>query len=262
MSGQALIWAANVRGLKPMTKIVLIQLSERHNKDTGLCNPSIKTLADDCEMDRSTVIRHLESLETFGLVTRVRKGNDDGGRASNEYVLHMPEQVKTDVSTHLKSQSATGVKSQSDGGLSRRATGVKSQSRATRTCSEPDSEPEDLFGSIEPHNEREASHQLGREAELFDRLWLVYPKSGRKDKPDAKRKFVAVLKAGADPERLISAARRYADWLESGGKNDFRPNPKHLATWLNKGSWNDDIPDQSPQTGRHRVSQPFGEVYR
>ncbi len=32
MSGMALIWAANVKGLKPAAKIVLIQLADFHNK--------------------------------------------------------------------------------------------------------------------------------------------------------------------------------------------------------------------------------------
>ena len=73
MSAIALIWAANVRGLKPATKIVLIQLSERHNKDTGLCNPSIKTLAEDCEMDRTTVMRHIDILEGLGEKTDMEK---------------------------------------------------------------------------------------------------------------------------------------------------------------------------------------------
>jgi len=35
MSGMALIWAANVKGLKPAAKIVLIQLADFHNKETG-----------------------------------------------------------------------------------------------------------------------------------------------------------------------------------------------------------------------------------
>lgn len=53
MSGLALIWTANVKGLKPAAKIVLIQLAEFHNKETGQCNPSAQRLADECEMGRA-----------------------------------------------------------------------------------------------------------------------------------------------------------------------------------------------------------------
>ena len=61
MSGIALIWAANVKVLKPAAKTVLIQLADFHYKETGQCNPSAQRLADECEMGRATL---------FTLVTR------------------------------------------------------------------------------------------------------------------------------------------------------------------------------------------------
>ena len=89
MSGMALIWAANVKGLKPAAKIVLIQLADFHNKETGQCNPSAQRLADECEMGRATLFRHMTILEESGLVTRHARGDGDGGRGSNQYELHL-----------------------------------------------------------------------------------------------------------------------------------------------------------------------------
>jgi DNA-binding MarR family transcriptional regulator len=89
MSGMALIWAANVKGLKPAAKIVLIQLADFHNKETGQCNPSAKRLADECEMGCATLFRHMTILEQSGLVTRHARGDGDGGRGSNQYELHL-----------------------------------------------------------------------------------------------------------------------------------------------------------------------------
>ena len=89
MSGMALIWAANVKGLKPAAKIVLIQLADFHNKETGQCNPSAQRLADECEMGRATLFRHMTTLEECGLVTRHARGDGDGGRGSNQYELHL-----------------------------------------------------------------------------------------------------------------------------------------------------------------------------
>lgn len=233
MSGMALVWAANVRGLKPATKIVLIQLSERHNKDTSRCDPSIRLLADDCEMNRTTVMRHLEKLESVGLITRVSRGGDGIGRESNQYILHIPEDAKY---LGAKSHIATGAKSQSDGGLSRENGGAKSQSYATQTCKEPVSEPS-LFGSIEPHN-------VGSD-DRFEYLWSVYPKAPNQSKKAAREKYKSALKKNINAEMIIDAAKKYAKWLDSGGPKDFRPNPKHLATWLSKEGWADDIPDVS-----------------
>ena len=76
----ALIWAANVKGLKPAAKIVLIQLADFHNKETGQCNPSAQRLADECEMGRATLFRHMTTLEECGFVTRHARGDGDGGR--------------------------------------------------------------------------------------------------------------------------------------------------------------------------------------
>lgn len=82
MSGMALIWASNVKGLKPAAKIVLIQLADFHNKETGQCNPSAKRLADECEMGRATLFRHMMTLEQSGLVTRHARGDNDWSRTT------------------------------------------------------------------------------------------------------------------------------------------------------------------------------------
>ena len=88
MSGMALIWAANVKGLKPAAKIMLIQLADFHNKESGQRNPSAKRLADECEMGRVTLFRHMTTLEQYGLVTRHAHGDGDGGCGSTQYELH------------------------------------------------------------------------------------------------------------------------------------------------------------------------------
>lgn len=125
MSGIALIWAANVKGLKPSAKVVLIQLADFHNKETGRCNPSAQRLADDCEMNRATVFRYLIDLEKRGLITRHNRGDGAGGRGSNQYELHL-DVVPGPSSEHKeKSQIATrGVVAKCDGGSRTSATGV------------------------------------------------------------------------------------------------------------------------------------------
>jgi predicted transcriptional regulator len=234
LSAQALIWAANVRGLKPATKIVLIQLSERHNKDTGLCNPSIKTLADDCEMDRTTVMRHIDILEGLGLLTKSANAGEGTGRQSNEYRLHVPEQIRTEA----KSDFTTGAKSQSDGGQSRNPTGVKSHSYATQTLREPTEEPS-LFGSNEPQ-------RLPLEQDRAEEFWDAYPKCKRKmERADvliAFRKIVSgkhPKQPKTDAETIIAAVKRFA---ASGEDPDYMPFP---VVWLNKGRW-DGYPPPAP----------------
>ncbi len=71
MSHKATNWAIQQRGLAPACKLLLWQLADRHNADTGRCDPSQDRLAEDCEMSRATVNRHLKKLESAGLIRRV-----------------------------------------------------------------------------------------------------------------------------------------------------------------------------------------------
>ncbi len=88
MSHKAVNWALEQKHLKPGPWIVLIQLADRHNKDTKQCNPDQNTLAEDCNMSRATVNRHLDDLEALGLITRVRRQNPvSRKRLSTYYIL-------------------------------------------------------------------------------------------------------------------------------------------------------------------------------
>ena len=116
MSGMALIWAANVKGLKPTAKIVLIQLADFHNKETGQCNPSAQRLADECEMGRATLFRHMTILEECGLVTRHARGDGDGGRGSNQYELHLDITLGPSSRSKGGGSGPNGVASQNETG--------------------------------------------------------------------------------------------------------------------------------------------------
>ncbi|OSQ53590.1 GntR family transcriptional regulator [Marivita cryptomonadis] len=70
MSHAATNWAIQQRGLKPTTKIVLWHLCDRFNPDYG-CFPTQERLAQDCEIGRATLNRHLDELEARGLIRRV-----------------------------------------------------------------------------------------------------------------------------------------------------------------------------------------------
>lgn len=79
MSHAATNWAIQQRGLKPTTKIVLWHLCDRFNPDYG-CFPSQERLAHDCEIGRATLNRHLDDLETRGLIRRIRNVDARTGR--------------------------------------------------------------------------------------------------------------------------------------------------------------------------------------
>ncbi|KQS74045.1 hypothetical protein ASG25_21455 [Rhizobium sp. Leaf384] len=72
MSFDATNWAIKQRGLRPAAKLVLWHLCDRYHPDYG-CFPSQDTLADDCELPRSTLNVHLNDLEAAGLIAREQR---------------------------------------------------------------------------------------------------------------------------------------------------------------------------------------------
>lgn len=257
MSGQALIWAANVRGLAPATKIVLIQLAERHNKDTGRCDPKIQRLAEDCEMSRASLMRHLATLEDVGFITRVSQGLENGGRASNQYDLHMSETIRDGQ----RSQIETGGKGLNSDGQRSQTEGAKVSTvrppysiEPVLNLKEPDAHPrdDDLFPAKDLPTKKKAD-------EPFERFWKVYPK--KVGKPGAQRNFDRALRSGADPAEIIAGAERYATAM-AGKDPGF---VKHPQGWLSDQRWLDQPEEDLPsalRTGGHRLRQNWGEIVR
>lgn len=95
MSYKALSWALQQRGLKPITKIILISLADRHNPDYG-CFPSIRKISDDTEVCVKSVYNHLLILEEKGLIKRTGRIRDNGQQTSNEYLLIGVQEVHGD----------------------------------------------------------------------------------------------------------------------------------------------------------------------
>lgn len=75
-------------------------------------------------------------------------------------------------------------------------------------------------------------------SQKFDEFWQTYPhrNGAKKGKAPAKKKWDSAVKAGAKPDEIIAASKRY--------KNDAavqRGYAKDPATWLNQRGWEDDI---------------------
>lgn len=107
MSHAATNWAIRQRGLKPATKIVLWHLADCHNGHTGQCNPKQSTLADMCEMSRSTLNLHLEKLEVLGLIRRVTSVDETTKRQRpTHYVLALDDAESAVSENKTRAQDA------------------------------------------------------------------------------------------------------------------------------------------------------------
>ena len=202
MSGMALIWAANVKGLKPAAKIVLIQLADFHNKETGQCNPSAQRLADECEMGRATLFRHMATLEECGLVTRHARGDGDGGRGANQYELHLDITLGPSSRPKGGGSGPNGVVSQNGTGGNVSKKQGKSPKGETGVVSNRDRNL-----TIEPKKEPPSRRREAGEAE---KILEAYPPDRLRSKAACLAQIEEAMKDGIRPEDLLQAVQAYA----------------------------------------------------
>jgi DNA-binding transcriptional ArsR family regulator len=72
----------------PVRKLVLIKLADNAN-DKGECWPSYQNIADHCEVDKRTVMRHIKALEESGYLVKENRVRSYGN-TSNMYTLSLP----------------------------------------------------------------------------------------------------------------------------------------------------------------------------
>jgi len=92
MSHVATAWAYR-QNIDAGPKFVLVALADFAD-EKGTCFPGQERLADMTGMHRSSVVRHIKTLEKLGLLTRTRRGRPDGrGRSSDRYQLNLTTNV-------------------------------------------------------------------------------------------------------------------------------------------------------------------------
>jgi len=81
---------------------------------------------------------------------------------------------------------------------------------------------------------------LPKAPDRFDELWAAYPKRGGASNPKkpAREKFERAVKAGADPDQIIAAAKRYHEIERNAGRAGT-DKIAQMMTWLNQQRWND-----------------------
>ena len=79
----------------------------------------------------------------------------------------------------------------------------------------------------------------------FEEFWKVYPKrKGSNRKSPALKAFNSAVKAGTDPQIIVSAARKFAEGEATNVGTPFIP---MAATWLNQKGWEEHLPDPADE---------------
>ena len=74
--------------LKPRDFIVYCCLL-RHSDKNGVCFPSRKLIANECQIDIKTVDAAIKTLEKAGLLKKEQRCRKDGTNTSNRYTLNL-----------------------------------------------------------------------------------------------------------------------------------------------------------------------------
>ena len=93
----------------------------------------------------------------------------------------------------------------------------------------------------EADTDSESKKARAREvAKKFSEFWSVYPKrTGSNRKSPAEKAFVSAVNAGADPDQIIVATRKFAAAEAANVGTPFIP---MAVTWLHQKGWEEHIP--------------------
>lgn len=234
MSHKATNWAIEQRGLKPIAKVLLWRLADRHNPDFG-CFPDQASLAHDCEISRASVNRYLAELEERGLIRREQRIHPDTKKQmTTRYVLAFEDDFGTPhVATRVSDSDTGNVPSRvSENGkaVSQNDGVAVSQSCETLTSNRTSNGTGNALRAV--------SEQVS-----FDDVWNAFPRRPMTNRKDAETAFNAT----SEPERprILIAAKRFQQWhiedsearkVDPASQLEFRVG---LGKWLRSGAWVD-----------------------
>nr|WP_263618345.1 helix-turn-helix domain-containing protein [Ruegeria marisrubri] len=268
MSHRAVNWALEQRHLKPGPWIVLIQLSDRHNKDTRAVFPDQFTIAADCNMSRATVNRHIDILEDLDLVRRVQRVHPvTKKQLGTHYILGL-DFANPPIIEHAVSQIATrGSEGQNEnksgGRVSNCDTGAVSQKTQKPCLKNDDSRVSncDTNHVKEPVKEHcvptDAAHTQDFVFEDFvSQFETAYPRLG--DGPATEAALKAAIEEGADPAAILAGARGYADEQKGNQKQYIA----YSENWLRDKRWTRHTPTTSAAGGRERILETHAKTIK
>ncbi|RPE67332.1 helix-turn-helix protein [Pacificibacter maritimus] len=246
MSGMALIWASSVKGLKPAVKIVLFQLANFHNKETGQCNPSAQRLAEECGMGRATLFRHMTTLEKCGLVTRHARGDGNGGRGANQYELHLDINHGPTSRPKVGVSDLNGVVSQNETGGNVSKKWGKSPSRKTGVVPNRDTNL-----TIEPVKEPPTRKCEAAGDEEAEKILAAYPPDRLRGKAVCLARIKEAMKEGIAQEYLLQAVKAYA----TGSAGFTRSKVCFSDNWFQSRRWRAYVEKQAEDREKTAASQ-------
>lgn len=216
-------------------KAIMMYLADRASDDGSGIWTSKAHIAADTEFAKRSIVSVIGSFEEEGLLEKTGTRKCQNG-FTFEYRIVL-EAVRALPSTREKTGAGDSpVQEIHPTGAGDSPQGVQEiHPNHPLTTHEPSNAREradDLFSA-----ENETDQQAERLDADFDRFWDVYPKKAAKK--DAQKAWAKAIKRET-PDRIVSAAEKYAAWLSSPSRpGEFKPHPKNAQGWLNGDRWAD-----------------------
>ncbi|GHE70107.1 hypothetical protein GCM10019059_32420 [Camelimonas fluminis] len=244
MSIQAVGWALKQKIPSASAKFVLVAIAN-YADENGRCWPSQQALAADTSLSERSIRNAIHALEELGVIERIERRRQDGSRTSDAIQIvafGASEPQPADFAGGLEKSAATTGKSCRD---NRQMTTEQPADFAGLTTFEPS------LNHQENHSSAASPPRRPESDDLFDQFWAAYPRRGQAANPKkpAREKFARAVKAGANPQVIIAAARRYADIERRAGRFDTEKVAQAM-TWLNQQRWDDYAEQPSLQTAQ------------
>lgn len=228
MSHKATNWAVEQRGIKPIAKVLLWHLADRHHPENG-CFPSQSALASSCEISRASVNRHLDELEAAGLIRREpRTDPETKKQLPTRYFLAFEDGFDTqDVVVRVSNSDTAPCLTNEQSRVSESADPV-SQSCETLTSNRT---------SKGTGNALRATSQRAS----FDDAWDVFPHRPMPNRTAAQKSWDAL--SDDETHRCLTAIKRYARWhvedseargVDPKAQLEFRPG---MGKWISSSAW-------------------------
>jgi len=267
MSYGHILAAWKVTGLTPREKVVLLALADCMNATTGMCFPSARRLSEMTGIHDRSVWRVLGLLEEKGLITRINRELDRGGKSSNRYLLHLSEPVPPPTSLPMTepaqpyeeiytppydkndiapmTQQHTPYDKNDIAPMTQQHTPYDKNDTLTIEENQGREPREDnthgqLFELTEteptPKAAKPKKPALGEYTPAFEDFWNIYPSN--RGKAAAFKAWGKAKKRGATEEQLKTAAAAYSGYVTHLGRAE--EHIKHASSWLNQDEWLDE----------------------
>lgn len=207
-------WALDVN-IQARDRVVLARLCKHYNDDTGLCYPSLKTIANGTGLCLSAAKEAIKSLTELGVIT-VTNRTDCGGQMSNMYTINF-DFVAEEQPPKRKHKTET---------VPAKPVDVPPPTKAVA--------PPPVVEHAKPEPKpKPAKPRQDSKCDLFDKFWSQYL---RKEGRAAAEKAWAKI-SQPDKQAILQALPAHVAEHETK-ELKFVP---HAVTWLNKKRWQDVI---------------------